>query len=126
MLWNELLSHCGCRVCAHSTAEDPFAAIIRCTVLRFSRSACKPRAKVTRVARRARPRLSFATNGFIKLPADPAKVDKRTRSKWSRALRYALRYKFYSEPLGQFIKHKGGINECADRFAKSLGWRRSR
>jgi hypothetical protein len=58
--------------------------------------------------------------------ADPAKVDKRTRSKWSRALRYALRYKFYSEPLGQFIKHKGGINKCADRFAKSLGWRRLR
>jgi hypothetical protein len=36
-----------------------------------------------------------------------AKVDKRTRSKWSRALRYALRYKSHSERLEQFIKRKG-------------------
>ena len=53
---------------------------------------------------------------IIRCTADPTKVDKRTRSKWSRMLRYALRYKSYSEPLDQFIKHKGGINECADRF----------
>jgi hypothetical protein len=62
----------------------------------------------------------------IRCTADPTKVDKRTRSKWSRALRYALKYRSHSEALDQFIKHKGGINECADRFAKSLGWRRSR
>jgi hypothetical protein len=42
-----------------------------------------------------------------------AKVDKRTRSKWSRVLRYALEYKCHSEPLDQFIKRKGGINKCA-------------
>jgi hypothetical protein len=36
--------------------------------------------------------------------SDPAKVDKRTRSKWSRVLRYALQYKHHSEPLDQFIK----------------------
>jgi hypothetical protein len=60
--------------------DEPFAAIIRCTV-------------------------------------DPAKVDKRTRSKWSRALRYALAYKLTSEPFDQFIKRKGGINECAERFS---------
>ena len=47
---------------------------------------------------------------IIRCTADPAKVDKRTRSKWSRALRYALRYKSPSEPLDQFIKRKGGIN----------------
>ena len=58
----------------------------------------------------------------IRCTADPAKVDKRTRSKWSRALRYALECKSHSEPLDHFIKRKGGINECADRFAKSLGW----
>jgi hypothetical protein len=62
----------------------------------------------------------------IRCTAGPAKVDKRTRSKWSRVLRYALRYKSHSEPLDQFIKHKGGINKCANRFAKSLGWRRFR
>jgi hypothetical protein len=58
---------------------------------------------------------------IIRCAADPAKVDKRTRSKWSRVLRYALRYKSHSGPLDQFIKHKGGINECADRFARRLG-----
>jgi hypothetical protein len=53
---------------------------------------------------------------IIRCTAEPAKVDKRTRSKWSRVLRYALRYKSHSEPLDQFIKRKGGINECAERF----------
>jgi hypothetical protein len=58
---------------------------------------------------------------IIRCTADPAKVDKRTRSKWSRVLRYALQYKDHSEPLDQFIKRKGGINECASRFARFLG-----
>ena len=49
-----------------------------------------------------------------------AKVDKRTRSKWSRVLRYALEYKCHSEPLDQFIKRKGGINSCASRFTRCL------
>jgi hypothetical protein len=49
----------------------------------------------------------------IRCTADPSKVDKRTRSKWSRALRYALRYNLHSEPLDQFIKRKGGLNACA-------------
>jgi hypothetical protein len=54
----------------------------------------------------------------IRCTSDPAKVDKRTRSKWSRALRYALEYKSDSEPVDQFIKRNGGINECAARFAR--------
>jgi hypothetical protein len=57
----------------------------------------------------------------IRCTADPAKVDKRTRSKWSRALRYALPKKPSSEPLDQFMKRKGGINKCAGRFARHLG-----
>jgi hypothetical protein len=52
---------------------------------------------------------------IIRCTADPAKVDKRTRSKWSRALRYALAHKLTSAPLDQFIKRKGGINRCAER-----------
>ena len=55
---------------------------------------------------------------IIRCTADPAKVDKRTRSKWSRALRYALAYKSPSERLDKFIKRKGGINECAARCAR--------
>jgi hypothetical protein len=50
--------------------------------------------------------------------SDPDKVDDRTRSKWSRVLRYAAEYKDLDEPLGDFIKRKGGINRCAERFAR--------
>ena len=53
--------------------------------------------------------------------ADRQKVDKRTRSKWSRALRYAAKYKTSAEPLATFIQRKGGINERALRFAVVLG-----
>jgi len=49
------------------------------------------------------------------------KADKRTRSKWSRVMRYAAAYKPDSEALDQFIKRKGGINACAARFSRCLG-----
>lgn len=52
--------------------------------------------------------------------SDPAKVDYRTRSKWSRVLRYSAEFKRLSEPLRAFIKRKGGINKCARRFAVRL------
>ena len=53
--------------------------------------------------------------------ADRDKADERTRSKWSRVLRYAAEYKDLDEPLRDFIKRKGGINKCASRFARRLG-----
>jgi hypothetical protein len=52
----------------------------------------------------------------IRCTSDPAKVDKRIRSKWSRALRYAISRKPIEDPLDKFIKRKGGINWCAERF----------
>src|SRR5207248_9386899 len=58
---------------------------------------------------------------IIRCTADPAKVDKRTRSKWSRVMRYAAEDKPSSEPLATFIQQKGGINKCAGRFARWLG-----
>ena len=61
----------------------------------------------------------FAT--IVRCTSDPAKVDDRTRSKWSRVLRYAAEYKDPDEPLRDFIKRKGGINKCAARFARRLG-----
>jgi hypothetical protein len=57
----------------------------------------------------------------IRCTADPAKADKRTRSKWSRVMRYAVRYKDDAEPLDRFVKRKGGINACAARFSHRLG-----
>jgi len=62
---------------------------------------------------------------IIRCTADPAKADKRTRSKWSRVLRYATEYKDLAEPLDQFIGRKGGINECAGRFTRRFGRRSS-
>jgi hypothetical protein len=61
--------------------------------------------------------------GVILCTADPTKVDKRTRSKWSWVLRYALEHKSHAEPLDQFVKRKGGINSCASRFTRCLGRR---
>jgi hypothetical protein len=58
---------------------------------------------------------------IIRCSADPAKVDRRTRSKWCRALRYALAHKLLCEPLARFIKRKGGINLCAERFPGRSG-----
>ena len=58
---------------------------------------------------------------LILCTSDPDKVDDRTRSKWSRVLRYAAEYKDLDEPLNDFIKRRGGINECASRFAQRLG-----
>ena len=60
---------------------------------------------------------------IILATADREKMDKRTRSKWSRVLRYALKCKSHSEPLERFIKRKGGINKCAARFSHCLGRR---
>jgi hypothetical protein len=54
----------------------------------------------------------------IRCTADPAKADKRTRSKWSRVMRYAVGYKLVCEPLEQFVKRRGGINACAARFTR--------
>ena len=53
--------------------------------------------------------------------ADRKKADYRTRSKWSRVLRYAAEFKDLDEPLAAYIKRKGGINKCATRFARRLG-----
>jgi hypothetical protein len=61
----------------------------------------------------------------IRCTADPAKADKRTRSKWSRAMRYAAAYKPDPEPLDQFIRRKRGINACVARFSRCLSRRRA-
>ena len=45
--------------------------------------------------------------------SDPDKVDARTRSKWSRALRFAEANKDLDEPLPDFIKRRGGTAQYA-------------
>ena len=46
--------------------------------------------------------------------SDPRIVDVKTRSKWSRALRYAEQFKPEAESLAKFIKSRGGINALID------------
>jgi hypothetical protein len=46
--------------------------------------------------------------------ADPLIVDAKTRSKWSRALRYAEQFKPEAESLAKFTKRMGGINALID------------
>jgi hypothetical protein len=58
---------------------------------------------------------------IILATADRQKVDKQTRSKWSRVLRYAMEYKTNAEPFAGFVRRKGGINKCASRFTRCLG-----
>jgi hypothetical protein len=53
--------------------------------------------------------------------SDPEIVDAKTRSKWSRVLRYAARTKPEGQHLIDFIKSHGGINECARKFALIAG-----
>jgi hypothetical protein len=57
---------------------------------------------------------------IILCTADRQKVDKRTRSKWSRVMRYAAEFKTNAEPLAALVRRKGGINKCAARFARSI------
>jgi hypothetical protein len=57
----------------------------------------------------------------IRCTADAAKADKRTRSKWSRVMRYAAAYQPDSEALDQFVQRRGGINACAARFTRWMG-----
>jgi hypothetical protein len=48
-------------------------------------------------------------------------VDNKTISKWARALRYAARSKEPAVRLRTFMKEAGGVNACADGYAKYLG-----
>jgi hypothetical protein len=60
-------------------------------------------------------------SAIIFCSANPAQIDRKARSKWSRVLWYAVHYKSGSERLDAFIKRKGGINECAKRYTERLG-----
>jgi hypothetical protein len=51
--------------------------------------------------------------------SDPEVADVKTRSKWSRVLRYAARAKPASQRLTDFVKSHGGLNECARKFARN-------
>jgi hypothetical protein len=49
------------------------------------------------------------------------KLDRKTISKWSRALRYAARFKKPRVRLVPFMKKRGGLNGCAALYTEHLG-----
>ncbi len=56
--------------------------------------------------------------------ANRAIADGKTRSKWSRVLRYAAHFLIKPSMLEAFLKENGGLNETAGNFARYLGPRR--
>jgi hypothetical protein len=48
-------------------------------------------------------------------------ADSKTISKWTRALRYVAHCKEPQMPTKKFMKEAGGVNACADGYAKYLG-----
>jgi hypothetical protein len=48
-------------------------------------------------------------------------IGNKTISKWSRALWYVARCKKPNARLREFVKGLGGVNACADRYAKHFG-----
>jgi len=87
----------------------------------------KGRRRTRRLVRRA---FQFAGLPFDK-NADPfaavirctceRKVDNKSISKWARALRYVAYCKKPRTPLKTFVKTMGGVNGCAERYAKYFG-----
>ena len=55
---------------------------------------------------------------FAALIACTGKLDRRTLSKWSRALRYVAQVKKDREGLARFMQGQGGINACASLFSR--------
>jgi hypothetical protein len=86
--------------------------------------------------RKRRPnRLSRRAYEYIGLPFDKSadvfaavirgtsggEVDNKTISKWSRALRYVAKRKRGRTPLRVFMLRMGGVNACANLYARHFG-----
>jgi hypothetical protein len=76
-----------------------------------------------RAVKRDNPNVTLPDDKYaavIMLTTDPKKVDAKMRSKWSRVMQYAAKYKPEKELLRDFLQRKGGINKCASRYARRL------
>ena len=51
--------------------------------------------------------------------SDRALVDRKMRSKWSRALRYVHARKPQRQTIAKFMQSRGGVNGCAQAFTRS-------
>src|SRR5580704_3317998 len=78
----------------------------------WTRSGCA-KSRATEALRLRGLKFGKDVEPFAAVIACTANVDRKTKSKWSRALRQAARLKDKGESLSAFIKRHGGINGCA-------------
>ena len=57
----------------------------------------------------------------IRAVADPDGIDRKTVSKWSRALRYVAKVKPAAVSVRAFMQMRGGVNGCAQHYAAYFG-----
>jgi hypothetical protein len=105
-------------------AVYPYLAAVFAIVMHY-----KVRRRIKRLLRHA---FKFA-NLSVDKNADPfsavircassGDIDSKTISKWSRALRYAARRKAHDMRLKTFMKEAGGVNACANLYARYFGRR---
>ncbi len=95
--------------------EAVFALVIRWQrqqcAMKNSRAALHLKPRAPKMKPEAFARVIFCT-------CDPCVADAKTRSKWSRVLRFAKKAKPADQRLIDFIKSNGGINACARMFAR--------
>jgi hypothetical protein len=113
--WQEYQATNG-RGAVYIYLEAVFALVRRWQDLNFAGRNARAVLRLQKVAAQVRPEpfgiLIFCT-------ADPKVVDAKTRSKWSRVLRFARKRKRATQPLTEFIKSNGGINACARRYTRT-------
>jgi hypothetical protein len=54
----------------------------------------------------------------IHCSSDPKVVDRKTRSKWSRALQFVHAEKPKKQPIAKFMQEHGGVNLCAQAYTR--------
>jgi len=84
------------------------------------RKAAEYAKQALRLQRPPVPKISCPFAALIYCSADRERVDYRTRSKWSRLLRYAKVFKD-PETLIELVRSRGGINKVAARYARYFG-----
>jgi hypothetical protein len=90
-------------------------------------TACKGRRRTRELLRRTATLIGLPAGknadpfaGVIRCTCD-GNIDRKTISRWSRALRYVARRKSAEMRLKTFMKREGGVNACAQKYARVFG-----
>ena len=94
---------------------DYLAAVFELYVQLRRRNQAKPSAR--RIAKLFGLRKQNRTHPIRVIIDATSTADLKTKSRWSRALRYAWRERKTWKDLGSFLRENGGPAGCADQFA---------